>query len=58
MSGSGRPPRIRKDYMADAQTLLLLARAIDADPRLPDKWREDKIRLLRELSSALIEAPH
>lgn len=57
MSGTGRPPRIRIDYTADAQMMLLLIRAIQADDMRDQDWRERICVILRELADELINAP-
>lgn len=51
------PLKPREDYTRDAQTILNIARAIEADPKRPVLWRKKMAERLRELSVALIQAP-
>jgi hypothetical protein len=57
MSGTGRPPRVRTEYTADAQAILLLIRAIKADELRDTEWRERITIMLREVADELINAP-
>lgn len=52
-----RDPRVRKDYMKDAQNLLQLTRAIKSDDKRPVEWRNDVIDGLKNLAEKLIKAP-
>jgi hypothetical protein len=57
MSATGRPPRVRLDYTADAQGLLHLIRALKADHARDPEWRERVCVMLREVADELINAP-
>lgn len=57
MSGKGRPPRVREDYLSDAQNLLHLSRAVKADEKRPAQWRSEVTEGLKELAEKLIKAP-
>lgn len=57
MSATGRPPKVRGDYMDDAQGLLHLSRAVKADSHRPVHWRNEVIDGLNALVEKLIKAP-
>lgn len=57
MSSTGRPPKARDDYMADAQALLHLSRAVKIDTQRSSLWRDEVIRDLKALAEKLINAP-
>ena len=57
MSATGRPPRKRDSYFADAQSLMLLIRAIEADASLDTDWSVKTMGLLRDAARELINAP-
>lgn len=57
MSASGRPPKARDDYTADAQGLLLLMRAIKSDSKRPSHWKDSVLEDLKALVGKLMDAP-
>jgi len=57
MSGAGQPPRVRTSYDSDAQMLLHLCRAIDADTKRPEEWRERVRDQLKGVITELMQAP-
>lgn len=57
MAGKGRPPRIREDYLSDAQQLLHLSRAVKGDEKRPAQWRNEVTQGLKDLAEKLIRAP-
>lgn len=53
----GRKPKIRVSYYADAQFLLRLIHAVEADKTRPLVWREARIRELKALATEFMQAP-
>lgn len=56
MNRTGRPPRKRDNYIADAQSLLLLVRAVQSDPALDPDTRDGITGLLKMAAGAMINA--
>ena len=57
MASFGRPPVLRADYLADAQGLLHISRAINIDTSRPTNWKLLVCARLAELAKLLMDAP-
>jgi hypothetical protein len=57
MSATGRPPRVRENYVEDAEYMLILSRAINADVKRPRIWRNAVCESLGAIATALLKAP-
>lgn len=52
----GRPVQIRASYVADAQYLTRIARAVELDDKRPREWRKKVIDLLEELTGLFMSS--
>lgn len=57
MSATGRPPKKRDNYMADAQALLILTRAIESDTRFTVERQTRILTNLRSIVQDLLQEP-
>jgi hypothetical protein len=57
-NAAGRTPKIRTDYLSDAQSLIHLARAVRSDTAREKAWLDMIASRLEELAKLLIDAPH
>lgn len=54
---AGKPPKVRNGiYLADAQQLIHLSRAVASDESMPPEWRADVGDRLNSLARTLMDA--
>ncbi len=53
----GRNPKIRVNYIDDAQYFLRLAHALELDEKHPVEWRKQMIGHLENLAAEFLKAP-
>lgn len=54
---SQRPPNVRKNYLADSQQLIHLARAVLRDLGRPAAWRDRAAAEIEQAARTLMSAP-